>query len=173
MQGIPRSRFAGRRRASDGCERVAVRDPWSPMRRVRPADVSFPPWTLRASRERFFLNKVHFEGNLRGGSNAFVPMRTNPPADRHRSSGADGVDSTRVKSAVGIAEGTRTAKALRRTSWRSPKPCTLSSASRTFGPTSGRSGPRSRRFVPPSFRGDGGADALHIGPEYLSRRREG
>ncbi len=41
------------------------------IRRVRPADASFPPWTLRASRERFFLNKAHFEGNLRGGSNAF------------------------------------------------------------------------------------------------------
>src|SRR3990172_3370178 len=71
LQGILRSRFTGRRRASDGREGVAVRDPRSPMRRVRPADASFPPWTLRASRERFFLNKVHFEGNLRGVSNAF------------------------------------------------------------------------------------------------------
>ena len=41
------------------------------MRRVQLADASFPPWTLRASRKRFFLNKVYFEGNLRGGSNSF------------------------------------------------------------------------------------------------------
>ncbi len=43
------------------------------------------------------------------------PMGTNSRAGRRRRSGADGVDTTRVNSAVGIAEGTRTAKALRRT----------------------------------------------------------